>query len=64
VETRPENKGLGRNYGPPPVAVKSQEDVERAHPIMESAHTNCFVSNSITSSERVLPEFRIYFSAS
>jgi peroxiredoxin-like protein len=43
----------------PQVAVKSQEDVERARPIMESAHANCFVSNSITSSVRVLPEFRV-----
>ncbi len=42
----------------PQVAVKSQEDVERARPIMESAHANCFVSNSITSSVSVLPEFR------
>ena len=43
----------------PEVAVKSQEDVERARPLMESAHANCFVSNSITSSVRVFPEFRI-----
>jgi peroxiredoxin-like protein len=42
----------------PRVAVKSQEDLERARPIMESAHANCFVSNSITSSVSVLPEFR------
>ena len=43
----------------PQVAVKSQEDLERARPIMESAHTHCFVSNSITSTVRVLPEFRV-----
>jgi len=43
----------------PQVAVKSQEDIERARPIMESAHARCFVSNSITSSVTVLPEFRV-----
>jgi organic hydroperoxide reductase OsmC/OhrA len=43
----------------PQVAVKSQEDLERARPIMESAHAHCFVSNSITSSVSVLPEFRV-----
>jgi organic hydroperoxide reductase OsmC/OhrA len=43
----------------PQVAVKSQQDVERARPIMENAHANCFVSNSITTSVRVLPEFRV-----
>ena len=43
----------------PQVALKSQDDVERAHEIMESAHGNCFVSNSITSTVRVLPEFRV-----
>ena len=42
----------------PQVALKSQADVERAHEIMESAHANCFVSNSITCSVKVLPEFR------
>jgi organic hydroperoxide reductase OsmC/OhrA len=41
------------------VGVKSQEDVERARPIMESAQANCFISNSITSSVKVLPEFRV-----
>jgi len=43
----------------PQVGVKSQEDLERARPIMESAHANCFISNSITSSVSVLPEFRV-----
>jgi organic hydroperoxide reductase OsmC/OhrA len=43
----------------PQVGVKSQDDVERARQIMESAHANCFVSNSITSSVTVLPEFRV-----
>jgi peroxiredoxin-like protein len=43
----------------PQVALKSQDDVERARQIMESAHANCFVSNSITSSVSVLPEFRV-----
>ena len=43
----------------PQVALKSQDDVERARQIMKSAHGNCFVSNSITSSVSVLPEFRV-----
>jgi peroxiredoxin-like protein len=43
----------------PQVALKSQADVERAHQIMEDAHANCFVSNSITSSVSVLPQFRV-----
>ncbi len=43
----------------PQVALKSHDDVERARQIMESAHANCFVSNSITSSVSVLPEFRV-----
>jgi len=43
----------------PQVALKWQADVERARQIMESAHANCFVSNSITSSVSVLPEFRV-----
>jgi organic hydroperoxide reductase OsmC/OhrA len=43
----------------PQVALKSQDDVERARQIMESAHANCFVSNSITSLVSVLPEFRV-----
>jgi organic hydroperoxide reductase OsmC/OhrA len=43
----------------PQVAVKSQDDVERARQIMESAHANCFISNSITASVNVIPEFRV-----
>ena len=43
----------------PQVAVKTQEDIERARPIMGNAHANCFVSNSITSLVKVLPEFRV-----
>ena len=43
----------------PQVSLKSQDDVERARQIMESAHANCFVSNSITSSVSVLPEFPV-----
>ena len=31
------------------MAVKSQEDLERARLIMESGHANCFAPNSITS---------------
>ena len=43
----------------PQVALKSQDEVEPAREIMHSAHANCFVSNSITSSVTLLPEFRV-----
>ena len=42
----------------PHVTVKSQEDVERAQAIMRDAHTNCFITNSITASVKVFPQFR------
>jgi organic hydroperoxide reductase OsmC/OhrA len=43
----------------PQVTVKSQLDVERAREIVESAHANCFISNSISVAVRVSPEFRV-----
>jgi organic hydroperoxide reductase OsmC/OhrA len=43
----------------PQVALKLQDDVEPARQIMASAHANCFISNSITSSVSILPEFRV-----
>ena len=43
----------------PQLALKSQEEVERAREIMESAHANCFVSNSITCAVKILSEFRV-----
>jgi peroxiredoxin-like protein len=42
----------------PQVTLNSQEDAERARQIMESAHANCFISNSINCSVKVLPEFK------
>lgn len=43
----------------PQVAVKSQDDVESARQIMENAHANCFISNSVTATVTVSPEFRV-----
>lgn len=43
----------------PHVALKSQEDVERAHEIMRDAHAQCFISNSITAPVKVFPQFRL-----
>ena len=43
----------------PQVAVKSPADVERTKEILESAHANCFVSNSISSAVTLSPEIRV-----
>ena len=40
----------------PQIAVKSEADVERAKEIIESAHANCFISNSISSAVTLSPE--------
>jgi organic hydroperoxide reductase OsmC/OhrA len=39
--------------------VKFQADVERATNILESAHSNCFISNSISSAVTLTPEVRV-----
>jgi organic hydroperoxide reductase OsmC/OhrA len=43
----------------PRVTVKSQEDIERAREILDSAHKGCLVSNSITAAVKVFPEIRV-----
>jgi len=43
----------------PQVALKSPADVDRAREILETAHANCFVSNSITAAVTINPDFRV-----
>jgi peroxiredoxin-like protein len=43
----------------PHVALKSQEDVESARKILESAHAHCFISNSTSASVKLFPQFRV-----
>ena len=43
----------------PQVVVKSQADVERAKNILESAHANCFISNSISAAVTLAPEIHV-----
>ena len=43
----------------PQVVVKSPADVERANNLLETAHANCFISNSISSAVTLSPEIRV-----
>jgi len=43
----------------PHVTVKSQEDIERAREVLDSAHKGCLVSNSITATVKAFPDFRV-----
>ena len=43
----------------PHLSVKVPEDVERARKMMEEAHKSCLVSNSITTTVKILPDIRI-----
>ena len=43
----------------PRIEVRSQEDADHARTILEDAHRACFVSNSITSSVKVVPQIRV-----
>ena len=43
----------------PQMVVRSPQDVERAKEILESAHANCFISNSISSAVALSPEIRV-----
>jgi len=43
----------------PQIVVRSPQDVERAKEILESAHANCFISNSISSAVALSPEIRV-----
>jgi organic hydroperoxide reductase OsmC/OhrA len=43
----------------PHICLKSDEDIERAKEVMESAHTGCFITNSISTTVKVFPQFRV-----
>jgi peroxiredoxin-like protein len=43
----------------PQVVVKSPVDVERANNLLETAHANCFISNSISPAVTLAPEIRV-----
>jgi organic hydroperoxide reductase OsmC/OhrA len=42
----------------PHLVLKAQEHVERARKILEDAHAHCFISNSISASIKLFPQFR------
>ena len=43
----------------PHVCIKRQEDIPLAEQILKDAHSNCFVTNSITTPVKVFPQFRV-----
>jgi len=43
----------------PRLEVRSSEDLERARAILDDAHKACFISNSITSTVKVIPDIRV-----
>ena len=43
----------------PHVTVKAQEEIERAREILEDAHNNCLISNSIVAQVRIFPDFHV-----
>lgn len=43
----------------PHVRLKSAEDLERARQILDSAHKNCLVSNSISAAVKLFPDLRV-----
>lgn len=43
----------------PVVALKSQADIERAREILKGVEEYCFISNTITSSVKLNPQFRV-----
>jgi peroxiredoxin-like protein len=47
----------------PHVSVKSQADVEPAREILDAAHRNCLVSNSITATVKIFPDIRVVTAA-
>jgi organic hydroperoxide reductase OsmC/OhrA len=42
----------------PHVRLKSAEDAGRARELLENAHRDCFVSNSVSTTIKVFPDFR------
>jgi peroxiredoxin-like protein len=47
----------------PHITVKSQDDVDKAREIIESAHQKCLISNSITAQVKVFPDFHVAVAA-
>jgi organic hydroperoxide reductase OsmC/OhrA len=43
----------------PRIALKSEGDIERAREMMKSAKEGCFISNSITATMKLDPQFRV-----
>jgi organic hydroperoxide reductase OsmC/OhrA len=43
----------------PHVTVKSREEIELAREILQDAHNNCLISNSIAAQVKLLPDFRV-----
>jgi len=43
----------------PQVTVKTQEEVELARQLLQDAHDNCLISNSIVAQVKISPDFRI-----
>jgi organic hydroperoxide reductase OsmC/OhrA len=43
----------------PRIEVQSQDDLERARTILDDAHKACFVSNSVSSTVKLVPEIRV-----
>lgn len=43
----------------PHVTVKTQEDVEPAREILQDAHNNCLISNSIVAQVKIFPDIRV-----
>ena len=41
------------------MTVKTQEDVEPAREILQDAHNNCLISNSIVAQVKVFPDIRV-----
>ena len=42
----------------PHITVKSQDDVDKAREIIESAHQKCLITNSITAQVKIFPDIR------
>ncbi len=43
----------------PHVTVKAQEEVALAQQILQDAHDNCLISNSIVAQVKISPDFRV-----
>ena len=43
----------------PHLTLKSPADVELARKVLEDAHANCFVANSITAAVKIFPQFLV-----